>query len=73
MQSKRGQFLDLSSDFRIASYSSPLDGPQLSIADPQQVFPSAKVILEAHALGDLEGRDHTSFDLLSAFSGSLAN
>jgi hypothetical protein len=56
MQSKRGQFLDLSSDFRIVSYSSPLDGPQFSITNPQQVLPLPKVALEAHALRDLEAR-----------------
>jgi hypothetical protein len=47
----RRQFLDLSSTFRIASYSSLRDGPQFSIAGPQQVLPLAKVAFEAHALG----------------------
>jgi hypothetical protein len=33
----------------------------------------AKIALEAHALGDLEARDDTPLDLLSGFSGALAN
>ena len=37
-------------------------GPQLSIANSQQVFPLAKLTLEAHALGDLGARDDTPLD-----------
>ncbi len=41
-------------------------GLNCSITNPQQVFPLAIVALEPDALGDLERRDQTSFDLLAA-------
>ena len=43
-----------------------------SIAHAQQVLPLPKVTLVAHALGDLERREQTSFDLLAAFAGVIA-
>jgi hypothetical protein len=47
----------------------PLRETTLSVSDPQQVFPSAKVILEAHTLGDLECRDDTPLDLVAGLAG----
>ena len=46
--------------------------PQISISNPQQFLPLSKVALEPDALGDLERRDQTSFDLLATFSGMIA-
>jgi hypothetical protein len=46
--------------------------PRFSIANPQQVFPLAKVALEAHALRDLEGGDDAALDWLAALSSALA-
>jgi hypothetical protein len=43
-----------------------------SISDPQQVFPLAKVALEAHALGDLKCRDDAALDLLSTLACPFA-
>ena len=48
-----------------------LGGLQFAIANPQQVFPLAKLSLKAHALGDLEARDDTPLDLLAGLSGSF--
>jgi hypothetical protein len=42
-------------------------------SNAQQVLPLAKVALEAHAFGDLEGRDQATLDLLAALSGTLAS
>jgi hypothetical protein len=42
------------------------------IANPQQVLPLAIVAFEAQALGNPKGRDQTSFDLLSTFTGVIA-
>jgi len=39
-----------------------------SISDPQEVLPLAKLALEAHALGDLECRDHAPLDLLAGLA-----
>jgi hypothetical protein len=36
------------------------------------VFPLAKLALEAHALRNLEARDHASLDLLAGLSGGFA-
>jgi hypothetical protein len=41
-----------------------------SISDPQQVFPLLKVALEAHAFGDLKGRDDARLDLLAGLPGA---
>jgi CDGSH-type Zn-finger protein len=40
---------------------------KFSIADSEQVLPLAKFALEAHALGNPDGRDDTPLDLLTAF------
>jgi hypothetical protein len=32
------------------------------VADPQQVFPLPQVAFEAHASGNLKGRDHAPLD-----------
>ena len=45
---------------------------KISISNPQQFLPLAKLALEPDALGDLERRDQTSFDLLAAFAGVIA-
>ena len=45
---------------------------KISISNPQQFLPLAKFALEPDALGDLERRDQTSFDLLAAFAGVIA-
>ena len=45
---------------------------KISISNPQKFLPLAKFALEPDALGDLERRDQTSFDLLAAFAGAIA-
>ena len=47
-------------------------GSHKSISNPQQVLPLAKLALEAHAFGDLEGRDDAPLDLLARLSGGFA-
>jgi hypothetical protein len=47
-------------------------GLQFSIANPQQIFPLAKVALEANALGNLKRRDNAPLDLLAGLPGSFA-
>ena len=42
------------------------------MSNPQEVLPLAKIALKAHALGNLERRDHAPFDLLAGLSGSFA-
>jgi hypothetical protein len=45
----------------------------VSIVNPQQVFPLARIALEAHAFGNLKGRDEAPLDLLAALSGPIAS
>jgi hypothetical protein len=45
---------------------------KISIPNPQKFLPLPNVPLEAQALGNPEGRDQTSLDLLAAFSGVIA-
>jgi hypothetical protein len=45
-------------------------GPQFSI--PEQVLPVARFSLKAHALRNLEARDHALLDLLAGFPGCFA-
>jgi hypothetical protein len=48
-------------------------GSKISFANSQQVLPLAKFARKAHALGDLEGRDDVSLDLLASLSSPLAD
>jgi hypothetical protein len=64
--------LQLSSKRSILCCCHPLVA-KFSIANPQQMLPLAKVATEAHAFGNLKGRDQASLDGLSAFAGSLAS
>ena len=47
-------------------------GLQFSIANPQQVFPLAKVALEANAFGDLKARYDASLNPLARLTGGFA-
>jgi hypothetical protein len=48
-------------------------GPAVLSLNPQQVLPVAAITLEAQALSDPKGRDHTPLDLRARLAGSFAD